>query len=208
MNYPTTINQLIECFKKLPGVGEKTAERLALSILSLDDEVNDKFADAIKNVKSRIKKCDKCNNLTENDLCDICIDEKRNQEIICVVEDPKNIILFEKVGSYNGVYHVLTNLISPLDGIGPEDINLDQLIKRIENDNIKEVIIAVKPSIEGETTALYIVKLLEQKDVVVSKIANGIPIGADMEYIDALTLEMALEDRKKISQQILPDINN
>lgn len=197
MNYPPTIRNLIECFKKLPGIGEKTAERLAISILSLDDEVNELFADSIKNVKTKIKRCEKCNNLTENELCDICSDTSRDQQIICVVEDPKNIILFEKVGSYNGMYHVLNNLISPLDGINPDDINLDQLIKRIDDDNIKEVIIAVKPSIEGETTALYIVKLLEQKEVIVSKIANGIPIGADMEYIDALTLEMALEDRKK-----------
>ena len=200
MNYPPTIRHLIECFKKLPGIGEKTAERLALSILSLDDEVNDLFADSIKNVKTKIKRCQKCNNLTENDLCDICSDTSRDKQVICVVDDPKNIILFEKVGSYSGMYHVLNNLISPLEGINPEDINLEQLIKRIDEDKIKEIIIAVKPSIEGETTALYIVKLLEKKDVVVSKIANGIPIGADMEYIDALTLEMALEDRKKISE--------
>lgn len=202
MNYPETIRHLIECFKKLPGIGEKTAERLALSTLTLDDEIIELFSESIKNVKTKIKRCKKCNNLTENELCDICSDQSRDKSIICVVEDPKNIILFEKVGSYNGVYHVLDNLISPLDGINPEDINLDKLIDRIEKENIKEVIIAVKPSIEGETTALYIVKLLEGKEVVVSKIANGIPIGADMEYIDALTLEMALEDRKKISEII------
>ena len=202
MNYPETIRHLIECFKKLPGIGEKTAERLALSTLTLDDEIIELFSESIKNVKTKIKRCKKCNNLTENELCDICSDQSRDKSIICVVEDPKNIILFEKVGSYNGIYHVLDNLISPLDGINPEDINLDKLIDRIEKENIKEVIIAVKPSIEGETTALYIVKLLEGKEVVVSKIANGIPIGADMEYIDALTLEMALEDRKKISEII------
>ena len=200
MHYPETIRHLIECFKKLPGIGEKTAERLALSTLTLDDEIIELFSESIKNVKTKIKRCKKCNNLTENELCDICSDQSRDRSIICVVEDPKNIILFEKVGSYNGVYHVLDNLISPLDGINPEDINLDKLIDRIEKENIKEVIIAVKPSIEGETTALYIVKLLQGKEVVVSKIANGIPIGADMEYIDALTLEMALEDRKKISE--------
>lgn len=200
MNYPETIRHLIECFKKLPGIGEKTAERLALSTLTLDDEIIELFSESIKNVKTKIKRCKKCNNLTENELCDICSDQSRDRSIICVVEDPKNIILFEKVGSYNGIYHVLDNLISPLDGINPEDINLDKLIDRIEKENIKEVIIAVKPSIEGETTALYIVKLLQGKEVVVSKIANGIPIGADMEYIDALTLEMALEDRKKISE--------
>ena len=201
MNFPSTICQLIECFKKLPGIGEKTAERLALSILSLDDDSVKTFSESIKNVKTKIKRCKKCNNLAENDLCEICVDENRDKNVVCVVDDPKNIILFEKVGSYNGYYHVLDKLISPLDGISPEDINLDQLIKRIDDDNIKEVIIAVKPSIEGETTALYIVKLLEKKEVTVSKIANGIPIGAEMEYLDALTLEMALEDRKKISDQ-------
>lgn len=199
--YPQTLNNLKECFKKLPGIGDKTAERLAFHVLELDDEIIDLFSDSIKNVKVNTKKCQYCNNLTENDLCDICLDKSRNRKTICVVDDPKNIILFEKMGSYSGIYYVLNNLISPLDGINPEDINLDKLIERIENEDIKEVILAVKPSIESETTALYIVKLLEGKDVVVSKIASGIPIGADMEYIDSLTLELALEDRKNISKQ-------
>lgn len=199
--YPQTLNNLKECFKKLPGIGDKTAERLAFHVLELDDEVIDLFSDSIKNVKVNTKKCQYCNNLTENDLCDICLDKSRNRKTICVVDDPKNIILFEKMGSYSGIYYVLNNLISPLDGINPEDINLDKLIERIETEDIKEVILAVKPSIESETTALYIVKLLEGKDVVVSKIASGIPIGADMEYIDSLTLELALEDRKNISKQ-------
>lgn len=199
--YPQTLNNLKECFKKLPGIGDKTAERLAFHVLELDDEIIDLFSDSIKNVKVNTKKCKHCNNLTENDLCDICLDKSRNRKTICVVDDPKNIILFEKMGSYSGIYYVLNNLISPLDGINPEDINLDKLIERIENEDIKEVILAVKPSIESETTALYIVKLLEGKDVVVSKIASGIPIGADMEYIDSLTLELALEDRKNISKQ-------
>ena len=199
--YPQTLNNLKECFKKLPGIGDKTAERLAFHVLELDDEIIDLFSDSIKNVKVNTKKCKHCHNLTENDLCDICLDKSRNRKTICVVDDPKNIILFEKMGSYSGIYYVLNNLISPLDGINPEDINLDKLIERIEIEDIKEVILAVKPSIESETTALYIVKLLEGKDVVVSKIASGIPIGADMEYIDSLTLELALEDRKNISKQ-------
>ena len=199
MNYPTTIKNLIECYKKLPGIGEKTAERLALATLNINQETLDIFADSIANVKKRIKRCTKCNNLSEEDLCEICRDDSRDKNTICVVEEPKNVILFEKVGTYKGLYHVLDGLISPLDGITPDQIKIDLLLERINNDNIKEIIIAVKPSIEGETTSLYIVKLLEGKDVTISKIAHGVPLGADMEYIDSLTLEMALEDRKKIS---------
>ena len=199
MNYPTTIRNLIECYKKLPGIGEKTAERLALATLNINQETLDIFADSISNVKKRIKRCNKCNNLSEDDLCEICKDNSRDKNTICVVEEPKNVILFEKVGTYKGTYHVLDGLISPLEGIGPDDVKINMLLERIKNDDIKEVIIAVKPSIEGETTSLYILKLLEGKDITVSKIAHGVPLGADMEYIDSLTLEMALEDRKKIS---------
>ena len=199
MNYPITIKNLIECYKKLPGIGEKTAERLALATLNINQETLDIFADSIANVKKRIKRCTKCNNLSEEDLCEICRDDSRDKNTICVVEEPKNVILFEKVGTYKGLYHVLDGLISPLDGITPDQIKIDLLLERIKNDNIKEIIIAVKPSIEGETTSLYIVKLLEGKDITISKIAHGVPLGADMEYIDSLTLEMALEDRKKIS---------
>lgn len=199
MNYPTTIKNLIECYKKLPGIGEKTAERLALATLNINQETLDIFADSITNVKKRIKRCTKCNNLSEEDLCEICRDDSRDKKTICVVEEPKNVILFEKVGTYKGTYHVLDGLISPLDGITPDQIKIDLLLERIKNDDIKEIIIAVKPSIEGETTSLYIVKLLEGKNITISKIAHGVPLGADMEYIDSLTLEMALEDRKKIS---------
>lgn len=199
MNYPTTIRNLIECYKKLPGIGEKTAERLALATLTINQETLDMFADSVANVKKRIKRCTKCNNLSEEDLCEICRDTSRDQNTICVVEEPKNVILFEKVGTYKGLYQVLDGLISPLDGIGPDDVKINMLLERIKKDDIKEVIIAVKPSIEGETTSLYILKLLEGKNITVSKIAHGVPLGADMEYIDALTLEMALEDRKKIS---------
>ncbi|NLL44333.1 MAG: recombination protein RecR [Mollicutes bacterium] len=199
MNYPNTIRNLINCFKKLPGIGEKTAERLALATMKLDDEIIELFYDSLKDIKIKIKRCSICNNFTEDNLCDICKDEKRDRSTICIVEEPKNIILFEKIGKYNGLYHVLNGLISPLEGINPEDINIDSLFKRIDEVNIKEIIIAVKPSVEGETTALYISKMLEGTNVVVSKIAHGIPIGADIDYIDTITLEMALEDRKKIS---------
>ena len=199
MNYPKTIISIIECFKKFPGIGEKTAERMALSTLDMDEEILELFSNSLKNVKTKIKKCEKCGSLTENELCEICEDEKRNHETICVVEECKNVILFEKIGSYRGVYHVLEGLISPLEGINPEDIHIDKLIKRIKEENIKEVILALKPSIEGETTALYISKMLEKEPVKVSKIAHGIPMGAEIEYIDPLTLEMAREDRREIS---------
>ncbi len=199
MNYPSSLKSLIDCFKKLPGVGEKTAERFSLSVLDFDEKLIESFSDSIKDVKYKIKRCSICNNLTESDVCDICRDDSRDSSVICVVSEAKNSILFEKIGSYRGKYHILNGLISPLDGIGPEDINIDKLIERIDNEGVSEVILALKPSIEGETTSLYISKVLSGKGVCVTKIAQGIPLGADMEYIDMLTLEMALSDRKEIS---------
>jgi len=199
MNYPKTILNLIECFKKYPGIGEKTAERMALSTLEMEEDILNLFASSLKDVKTKIKTCEKCGSLTEDEICEICKDETRDHSVLCVVEECKNVILFEKIGSYRGMYHVLGGLISPLDGINPEDIHLDKLIDRIQKENIKEVILAIKPSIEGETTALYIRKTLEGKDVTVSKIAHGIPMGAEIDYIDPLTLEMAIEDRRAIS---------
>ena len=199
MNYPKTIKDLIECFKKLPGIGEKTAERLALSTLDLDDEIIDLFKQSLENTKIKIKRCKKCNNLSEEELCEICKMKNRDINTICVVEDVKDVMILEKIGTYHGLYHVLDGLISPLDGINPEDLNISSLIERIKNENITEIILALKPSIEGETTSLYISKLLENKNIKITKLAHGIPIGVDMEYIDALTLEMALEDRKSVS---------
>ena len=199
MNYPKTILNLIECFKKYPGIGEKTAERLALASINMDSDIVDLFSKSLKDGKTKIKKCSRCGSLTEEDLCQICTDKSRDTSTLCVVEECKNVILFEKIGSYKGIYHVLGGLISPLEGINPEDIHIDKLIDRIKNENIKEVILAIKPSVEGETTALYIRKMLEGTDVKISKIAHGIPIGADIDYIDPLTLEMAIEDRTTIS---------
>ena len=199
MNYPKTILNLIECFKKYPGIGEKTAERLALASINMDSDIVDLFSKSLKDGKTKIKKCSRCGSLTEDDLCQICTDRSRDTTTLCVVEECKNVILFEKIGSYKGIYHVLGGLISPLEGINPEDIHIDKLIDRIKNENIKEVILAIKPSVEGETTALYIRKMLEGTDVKISKIAHGIPMGADIDYIDPLTLEMAIEDRTTIS---------
>lgn len=199
MNYPKTILDIIECFKKYPGIGEKTAERMALSTLNMDDEIINLFSNSLKNIKGKIKKCEKCGSLTENSLCDICKDKTRDHKLICVVEECKNVILFEKIGTFRGMYHVLEGLISPLEGINPEDININKLIDRIKEEKIREIILALKPSVEGETTALYIRKMLEETDVKVTKIAHGIPMGAEMDYIDPLTLEMAMEGRREIS---------
>jgi len=198
MNYPEPICSLIDCYKKLPGIGDKTAERMALYCLDLDQEIIDLFATSLLSIKDGVKRCKKCNNYSEDEICAICNNASRNHKVICVVEEPKNAFQLEKIGSYHGLYHILDGLISPLDNINPEDINIESLVKRIEKDGIEEVIIAVKPSIEGETTALYIAKTLENKKVTISKIAHGVPIGADMDYVDSLTLELALEERKTI----------
>lgn len=200
-SYPKSLRDLIDCFKKLPSIGEKSAERMAFAVMNMETEQANLFAQSLLNVKNNIRRCKVCNHLSEAELCDICNDSTRNNEVLCVVESPKNVILFEKIGSYLGKYHVLDGLISPLEGITPNDINIKTLIDRVNEENIKEIIIAVKPSIEGETTALYISKIFENSPVLVSKIAHGVPLGTDMEYIDSLTLEMALEDRKKISEE-------
>ena len=197
MNYPDSLNSLIESLKKLPTIGEKSAERLAFAIMNMEDDEADEFSKAIKNVKTKIKKCKLCGNITENEICDICSNDYRDKSLICVVEDAKNIITLEKMGTYTGKYHVLNGLISPIEGRGPNDIEINSLMNKI-NDEIKEVIIAISPTLEGETTALYISKMLESKKVMVSRIAYGIPMGADMEYLDPMTLSMALANRNKI----------
>ena len=199
MNYQESLNNLINSLKKLPSIGEKSAERLAFAIMNMDDEDINLFSSSILDVKSKIKKCSICGNITESDKCNICTNEERDDSIICVVEDSKNIITLEKMGSYNGKYHVLNGLISPMNGKGPNDIEITSLVNKVKNNNIKEVIIAISPTLEGETTALYISKLLESTNVLVSKIAYGIPMGADMEYLDPMTLSMALNNRNKIS---------
>ncbi len=193
--YPESIKCLIESFKYLPGIGEKTAERLAFSVLGLDVEQVELFSESLTDVKSKIHKCSKCNTLTEDDLCYICSDETRDSKVLCVVDDCKSVFLFERLGMFNGKYHVLDGLISPLDGINPEDIGLDKLLDRINEEKFEEIIFAFKPSIEGETTTLYIKRVLEGLNIKISRLASGVPIGADIEYVDGLTLEKALNDR-------------
>lgn len=196
--YPNCIRNLIDCLKNLPGIGEKSAERLAYSIINFEKETIDDFATALIDIKN-IKRCPVCNNITDLDICNICSDSSRSYDTIFVVEKPKDVVLFEKMGNYKGKYHVLGGLISPLEGINPEDIKISELVNRVKENNVSEVIIVLKPSIEGETTMQYINKILSKYDVKVSKIPIGIPMGTDIEYIDSMTLEMAFEDRKDIS---------
>lgn len=197
--YPKSISNLIDSFKMFPGIGEKTAERLVFSILDMDEENIEYFAQNLNNIKEKVHKCEICNNITEDEICNICVDINRNSDLLCVVEDVKSIFLFEKMNVFNGFYHVLEGLISPIDGINPEDIGLAKLIDRIEKNKFKEIIFAFKPNIEGETTSLYIKKILADKSIKITRLANGVPIGADIEYVDSLTLERALSDRKEIS---------
>lgn len=196
--YPESLKNLIESFKMLPGIGEKTAERMAFFILDMDADNVDFFSDSISNAKKKLHKCSRCNNITDQDVCSICTDSNRNTKTLCIIEDPKSLYMFEKTKIYNGYYFILNNLISPLNGINPEDIGLEKLLQLIKNNDFDEIIIAVKPSIEGETTSLYIKRILEGLDIKVTRLASGIPMGADIEYIDSLTLERAINDRKEI----------
>ena len=199
MLYPKSLEDSINSFKKLPGVGEKSAERYALSLLDLDEKEIEEFSKSVKEVKEKIKTCKICGHLTDKDTCNICSDKNRDSNLICVVEDYKSIFMFEKTGTFNGKYHVLNGLISPIDGIYPEDINISGLVDRIgDNSKDVEIIIALKPTIEGETTTLYIKKIFEKKNIKVSRLSYGIPIGVDIDYIDSLTLDRALLDRKEI----------
>lgn len=196
--FPDSLKNLIEAFKYLPGIGEKTAERFAFAILDLDDEQIELFSESLTDVKSSIHKCSICNTLTDQDKCFVCSDTSRDNHVLCVVEDSKSVFIFEKLGIFHGKYHVLDGLISPLDGINPEDIGLSQLLDRIHNEKFTEIIFAFKSNIEGETTALYIKRILDDLSIKITRLASGVPIGADMEYIDSLTLERALSDRKDI----------
>ena len=197
--YPESIKLLIDNLKNLPGIGSKTAERLAFCMIDFDKEKLTDFSNAICSVRDNINKCAICGSITDNKICNICSSSDRDKNTVLVVEKAKDIYLFEKLGIFNGIYHVLEGLISPLDGVGPQDITISRLIDRISNDNISEVILALKPSIEGETTMQYISQLLKDNNVKVTKIATGVPMGTDMEYIDSLTLEMAIDERKNMN---------
>lgn len=199
MLYPDSLNELIESFKKIPGIGEKSAERYALALSELDSDEKEEFINSINDVKNNLKKCRICGNLTDSDECKICSDESRDSNLLCVVEDYKSVIMFERSGTFKGKYHILNGLISPIDGIYPDDINISSLIERITDPEKTEVIMAIKPSVEGEATSLYIKKILESKKVKVSRLSYGIPVGVDIDYLDSITLDRALLDRKEIT---------
>lgn len=199
MGYPTVLSDLINYFRKLPGIGEKSAERMALSLLELSGEDVDGFANSIVSSKKSLHPCPVCGHITDKDICDICSSSSRNKSVICILEDYKSVFAFERAGNYNGVYHVLNGLISPIDDVNPEDINIASLIERVEKLENPELIIALKSTIEGETTTLYIKKIFEGKNVEISRLSYGIPMGAEIDYLDEITLDRALSDRKKIS---------
>src|SRR5574344_1629089 len=198
--YPESFELLVENFKKLPGIGEKGAERMALSLLDMPLSDIENASKILVQARKELRPCSICGCLTDKDVCDICSNESRNHNLICVIEDYKSVFAFEKAGNYHGVYHVLNGLISPMENKGADDINLASLIKRVDELDKPELIIALKSSIEGETTTLYIKKIFEKKKVTISRLSYGIPIGAEIDYLDMITLDKALEDRKKISE--------
>ena len=200
MIYPEKLEKIIEFYKKLPGIGEKSAERLALATLDFKEEDILDFSENIKSARKNLHPCSMCGHLTDQEICPICSDDAREKNLICVIEDYKSVFSFEKVGNFRGVYHVLNGLISPMDNIGADDINLSKLVQRVEQLENTEIILALKSSIEGETTTLYIKKIFENKKVVISRLSYGLPIGAEIDYIDTITLDRALSDRKQISE--------
>lgn len=195
--YPIAIEKLIEEFAKLPSIGRKSAQRLTLHVLNLPEDEVKEFAQALIKARGTIKYCSQCGNFTDSDPCSICSNPNRNHSVICVVEQPKDIMTMEKIKEFDGVYHVLHGTISPMAGRGPDDIKLKELISRI-NSEVKEVIVATNPNVEGEATAMYISRILKPLGAKVTRIAHGVPVGGDLEYADEVTLAKALEGRKEI----------
>lgn len=196
--YAKPLNKLINELSKLPGIGGKSAQRLAFHILSLEDQEAFDIAEAIVEAKKNMKYCSVCGNLTDVDPCSYCSDDTRDKTVICVVESPRDVSAMERIREFHGQYHVLNGAISPMDGIGPDDINLKQLIVRLQENDIKEVILATNPNIEGEATAMYISRLIKPAGIKVTRIAHGIPVGGDLEYADEVTLSKAMEGRREL----------
>ena len=196
--YSPSIEKLIESFEKLPSIGNKTAARLAFYILNSSQEETDEFVNSIINAKKNLKYCSKCWNISDTDPCPICGNPKRDQSQICVVEDVRDIIAMERTHEFKGVYHVLHGSISPMNGVGPDDIRIKELLSRIMDGGIKEIILATNPRVEGEATAMYISKLVKPLGIKVTRIAHGIPVGGDLEYTDEVTLSKALEGRREL----------
>lgn len=197
-DYPKSIENLIENLRKLPSVGRKSAQRMALYIVNMEDTSVEEMIEALKDVKDNIKKCEICGNLTENTICNICRDHSRDESTICVVEDVTNLMTIEKSNTFNGKYHVLNGLLNPNSMINPDSIGIDSLLDRISDEEIREIIFAISPTLEGETTMLFIKELLKDKDIKITRIASGIPVGGNLEYFDEITLSKAIEDRRDI----------
>lgn len=193
-----SLARLIDHFRRMPGIGNKTAQRLAFHVLSLKKEDAVAFSEAILQAHERIKKCTVCCNLSEEEFCPICKSTKRDESVICVVEDPRDVLAFERTHEFEGTYHVLHGVISPMNGVGPEDISVKELLSRMGDGKVQEVIMATNPTVEGEATAMYISRLLKPMGVTVTRLAYGIPVGADLEYADEVTLSRALEGRRSI----------
>lgn len=196
--YAGPVASLIEELSKLPGVGPKTAQRLAFFILKASPDDAKKLARAIDEVKDKIRFCDECFNVTDAVKCDLCRDTGRDQAVICVVEEPRDIVALEKTGEFKGLYHVLQGAISPIDGIGPDDIRVKELLKRLDEKDVREIVVATNPNIEGEATAMYLARLIKPLGIKVTRIASGLPVGGDLEYADEITLGRALEGRREM----------
>lgn len=192
------VERLIEEFARLPGIGRKTAQRLAFYVLDLPKEDAQRFADAILQAKNKVFTCKVCQNLTDTEICSICSNPNRDSSLICVVADPRDVLAFERTREYNGLYHVLHGVISPMNHIGPDDIRIRELLQRVADTDVREVIIATNPDTEGEATAMYLARLLKPFGVVVTRLAYGIPVGGHLEYIDEVTLMRALEGRRAL----------
>lgn len=194
----TSLNELTAQFEKLPGIGKKTAQRLALYVITAPEEYATRFASALTDAKRRIHLCPACQSLTDLSVCPVCADPLRDKGIICVVSDPKDVLAFERTREYKGVYHVLHGVISPLDGVGPEKLKIRELLARLSDSGVKEVIMATDPTVEGEATASYISRLIKPMGIKITRLAYGVPVGANLEYADTVTLQRALEGRNEI----------
>lgn len=198
MHYPEPISKLMESFMRLPGIGPKTAARLAFFVLGMKEDTVLEFAKALVDAKRNLSYCTVCGHITDTDPCMICQDQQRDRSTICVVQDPKDVIAMEKMRDYTGLYHVLQGAISPMEGIGPEDINVPSLLKRLQNEEVQELILATNPTIEGEATAMYISRLVKPSGIRTTRLAHGLPVGGDLEYADEVTLSKAMEGRREL----------
>jgi recombination protein RecR len=198
MSLPASLQNLIDQFKRLPGVGAKSAQRLAFHVLRTPREDTERLCDAIREVKDRVTYCSICNNFTDTDRCVYCANPSRDHRLVCVVEEPQNVNVIEKTGGFRGVYHVLLGALSPLQGVGPDDLKIKGLLARVERGHVEEVVLATNPNVEGEATAIYLAKLLKPLGVRVTRIAMGVPVGSDLEYADEITMGKSMAGRREV----------